>query len=308
MADNPHFSDEAEAMAARFLGPNGARPLRSILLRQPLFEGKKQVVDRIARFSIVEPYASGELILEQGGTDTDIFFILCGSVTISPNRRDDTNRSAGTHIGEMAAIDPGARRSATVRANEPTVLARVTEADFSKVANANPFIWRYLARELADRLRQRVAKVPTRKPNPRVFIASSKEGLDAATSLGECLQSDSLDVKVWTDGIFLPGMTNIEALEAELLRADFAALVLSPDDEVVSRGVTSNAPRDNLILELGLFAGAIGRRRAIMVCPTGVVLKLPTDLLGVSPIKYVPNDMTTAAAELLTLISSLGPK
>jgi predicted nucleotide-binding protein len=219
------------------------------MCRQTLVQGKEDIADLLATLAVIQPYDPGDVIIQQDGTDTDIFFILSGSVTVSPNRRDDTVRPAGTHVGEMATIDPAARRSATVRANEPTVVARVTEANFSRVANSHPFIWRYLAREMSDRLRQRVAKVPPRRPNARVFIASSREALNIAESLETALTGDPVDVKIWTEGIFVAGLTNIEALEAELLRADFAVLLLSPDDEVISRGVTSQAPRDNLILD-----------------------------------------------------------
>jgi CRP/FNR family transcriptional regulator, cyclic AMP receptor protein len=141
-----------------------------------------------------------------------------------------------------------------------------------------------------------------------VFIASSSEGLKTAAALKAAFGDDHFEVKVWTDGIFTAGLTNVEALEAELLRADFAVLFLSPDDEVKSRGVISGAPRDNLILELGLFAGKLGRRRAIMVCPQGADLKLPTDFLGVNPIKYSATDMAAVDAELCVIFRSLGSK
>ena len=103
-------------------------------------------------------------------------------------------------------------------------------------------------------------------------------------------------------------MTNIEALEAQLPLADFAVLFLSPDDQVLSRGRTSIAPRDNLILELGLFAGTLGRRRALMVQPQGIDLRIPTDLLGVNPIKYEGTDMRSVASELRSIINTLGSK
>ena len=209
----------------------------------------------------------------------------------------------------MTTIDPSARRSVTVRANETTVLARLSEPDFSDVARAYPSIWRYLAREMADRLRQRVAKVPARKLNPRVFIASSSEGFHTAAALQISLNDGAIEAVLWTKGIFVPGMTNIEALEAELVRADFAVLLLSPDDQVLSRNLTNDVPRDNLILELGLFAGALGRRRAIMVRPQGANMKLPTDLLGVNSLSYSSgDDMSAVVAELRSLITSLGPK
>jgi CRP/FNR family transcriptional regulator, cyclic AMP receptor protein len=196
----------------------------------------------------------------------------------------------GARDGRMAKLRRvitrrcSARRSATVRASEPTVVARVSEFDFTRIARSFPSVWRCLAREMADRLRQRVANVPARRQIPRIFIASSKEALSLATAMQSALGNDPIGIKVWTEGIFVPGLTNIESLEAELLRADFALLILSPDDEVISRAAQATVPRDNVILELGLFAGKLGRRRAIMVYPRGVDLKLPTDLLGVNPI------------------------
>jgi CRP/FNR family cyclic AMP-dependent transcriptional regulator len=93
--------------------------------------------------------------------------------------------------------------------------------------------------------------------------------LQTAKALKLSLEADPYDVNIWTDGIFTPGLTNIEALEQELSEADFAILLLSPNDRVFSRLKFFSAPRDNLILELGLFIGAIGRTRALMVQPQG---------------------------------------
>ena len=296
----------ATELAQRFAAQNH---LREALRRQTITEGNEEVVGRLATVAVVEPYESGQTLIHQGRTDTDIFLILAGAVIVSPNGRDDTIRSAHNHVGEMATIDPAVRRSATVRASEPTVVARVREDDFSKIANDYPFVWRRLARELAERLRQRASGVQIRKAISRLFIASSSEALHLATKLRDkLLRSPDLDVKVWTDGIFAPGSTNIEALEDELERADFAVLLLSPDDRVLSRWRISKAPRDNLILELGLFIGAVGRHRAIMVYPRAARLKIPSDLLGVTPIKYSDMDMSAVAVELSGIITSLGSK
>jgi CRP/FNR family cyclic AMP-dependent transcriptional regulator len=298
----------AKRTAGRFEGADGMRRLHDLYFRQPLTEGNAEVVEQLVRFSTIEAYDVGQMIIEQDASDTDILFILSGSVIVSPHGRPDTTRLSGTHVGEMAAIDPSARRSATVSAKEPTVIARVSEPNFSSVANAHPGVWRHLAREMADRLRQRVEKVTPRKPKPRLFIASSTEGVAIANAFKSALPNDAVDVKVWTDGIFTPGWTNIEALEVELVRADFALLLLSPDDKVASRGVTDAAPRDNIVLELGLFAGALGRKRALMAHPRNVTLKLPTDLLGVIPIKYDPANIGAAVPELCSIIEALGSR
>lgn len=295
-------------LAGRFSGANGARLLREALLKQPIFESNTGVVDQIAAVASIEPYEADKIIIKQDAVDSDILFILAGSVIISPNGRDDTVRNVGTHVGELTTIDPSVHRSATVRAKVQTVIARVREPDFSRIANDHPFVWRHLARELGQRLRERVLKVQTRNVTARVFIGSSSEGLKQAKALAEQFSKDPYEVKVWTDGIFTPGHTNIEALETEIQRSDFAVLLLSPDDQVLSRWIWSNAPRDNLIFELGLFMGAIGRKRALIVSPQGKRLKLPSDLEGITSIRYEIANMEFAAKELRKLIADLGTK
>ena len=114
-------------------------------------------------------------------------------------------------------------------------------------------------------------------------------------------------VKLWADDIFVPSWTNIESLEAELNRADFAVLLLSSDDKVVSRNKAKSAPRDNVILELGLFAGKIGRKRTFMVSPRGAKLKIPTDLLGVNPVEHDPiTGVKTIVPKIKAIVDDLG--
>ena len=190
----------AHDIAAQFTAPNGERLLRDLLHRQPVLRGNAEAIEAIIRVATIKSYNPKEFIITQGATDTDFYFILSGSVIVSPNRREDTLRSAGTHVGEMAAIDPAALRSATVTAYEPTVLASVAEPDFSAIADAHPFIWRYLAGELAGRLRERVTKVLPRAAIPRLFIASSSEALKLAETLREELKGDPFDVQIWSEG------------------------------------------------------------------------------------------------------------
>ena len=66
----------------------------------------------------------------------------------------------------------------------------------------------------------------------------------------------------------------------------------------VTRGVDTVAPRDNVILELGMCIGAMGRKRAFLVRPRGVELKIPTDLLGITPIDYKSDDPANLAVHL----------
>jgi hypothetical protein len=120
---------------------------------------------------------------------------------------------------------------------------------------------------------------------PRVFVGSSTEGLPIAEAVFAHLSRDSTPT-LWTHELFLPGQYPLEVLERELSRHSFAVLVASPDDEVVKRGSSSPAMRDNLLLEFGLFAGALGRRRAFFICPSSPRIELPSDLFGVITATY----------------------
>jgi hypothetical protein len=120
---------------------------------------------------------------------------------------------------------------------------------------------------------------------PHVFIGSSVEGLRIAEAVFACLSYET-QPKLWTNQLFMPGVYPMETLEKQLRRHAFAVFVASPDDQILKRNELLPAMRDNLILEFGLFAGALGRRRTFFVCPTHPELDLPSDLLGVVPAKY----------------------
>ena len=297
----------AEELAARFRASDSDATVE-VIRNIPFVSGDAVVSARLADVATIQPFNAGEVLIKQGDANSDLLLILVGAVAVAPNGRADTIRHAPAHVGELTTIDPSTTRAATVRAIEPTVVARISEIEFSRIARDFPDVWRQLAVELGRRLRKRTSSVPLRGETSRVFVASTSEALKMANALKAAFVSDPYDVHVWTDGIFTPGLTNIEALEQELLRADFAVLLLSPDDKVLSRWTWKRAPRDNLVLELGMFVGAIGRMRSLMVQPRGAKLKIPSDLLGVSPITYPAQDMLVAAGELRSIFNTLGPK
>jgi predicted nucleotide-binding protein len=45
-------------------------------------------------------------------------------------------------------------------------------------------------------------------------------------------------------------------------------------------------PRDNLIFELGLFTGTLGRAKTFLVKCRDEDIELPSDLLGVTTVEY----------------------
>jgi hypothetical protein len=100
------------------------------------------------------------------------------------------------------------------------------------------------------------------------------------------LLADEAEVTLWRDGTVGVGDVTVDALLNALPRFDFAVLVLSPDDVTTSRASTSASPRDNVIFELGLFMGKLGRTRTFMVRPRDTQVKLPSDVAGVTAALY----------------------
>ncbi len=91
---------------------------------------------------------------------------------------------------------------------------------------------------------------------PRVFVgsAASKEGLAVARAIQAGLERDA-DVTVWDQGVFRPGLANIESLERQLDVSDAAVLVFTPEDDLTVDKKATKTVRDNVLFELGLFIG-----------------------------------------------------
>jgi len=262
-----------------------------------------------------DPKSRNNVVIRQGALDSDIYLIVSGRLSVQVNGREVAVRNSGQHVGEMALIDPRAVRSATIIATEPSVLAKITEPDFSRLARKYPQLWRRLAIELADRLRQRGRFHTPPNDIPHVFIGSSVERLLVAQHIQSGLSHDPMLVQVWTDGVFRAAAGTIESLVNAVSHSDFAILVLAPEDTVISRKKKSPAPRDNCIFELGLFMGALGSDRVFIVKQRGANIKMPTDLLGITPVEFAAGNTASLPAriapvcnEIRQAVLGLGPK
>ena len=123
---------------------------------------------------------------------------------------------------------------------------------------------------------------------PRLFIGSSTEHLQLAYAIQENLEHDC-ESTVWTQGIFSLTEYALESLISQLKTSDYGVFILTPDDVTQIRGEKRATARDNVVFELGLFIGGLGRERTFFVVPRDVDdLHLPTDLLGISTADYDP--------------------
>jgi hypothetical protein len=133
--------------------------------------------------------------------------------------------------------------------------------------------------------------------NPSIFIGSSSEGIEVARAVELHLQEDA-EVTIWNEGVFGLTQGTLESLVAALPRFDFAILVLTPDDLVIRDEDARPAARDNVLLELGLCIGALGRERTSILYDRDQKPRIPSDLAGVGLCTFSRNrkDLNPLAA------------
>ena len=119
-----------------------------------------------------------------------------------------------------------------------------------------------------------------------MFIGSARESLDVAYAMQDELDR-AMEPTVWTQGIFEPSKTAMESLTEQVKNFDAAVFVFTPDDTTILRGEPKRVTRDNVVFELGLFVGALGRKNTFILIPRGTKdLHLPSDLAGVTTLDY----------------------
>jgi Predicted nucleotide-binding protein containing TIR-like domain len=127
---------------------------------------------------------------------------------------------------------------------------------------------------------------------PRIFLGSSGKQAELLEAITRGLD-DIADVEPWTT-TFNPGRSTLDRLVELSQEVDFAAFVFAQDDWTTTDAAQGQAsPRDNVVFEAGLFGGALGIRRTFILHANGS--KLPTDLLGLTSVRYDPDSATSPA-------------
>jgi hypothetical protein len=125
---------------------------------------------------------------------------------------------------------------------------------------------------------------------PRIFLGSSGKQAKLLEAIARGL-ADIADVELWTT-TFNPGRSTLDRLVELSQEVDFAAFAFAQDDWTTTNTSESGqaSPRDNVVFEAGLFGGALGIRRTFILHANGS--KLPSDLLGLTSIRYDPSGGT----------------
>lgn len=292
-------------MKERFEGEQGRPLLIEALKKQDIVEHDESLATSLATSGEIVAFQANAEIVVQDDSDNSVYFFISGDANVLVNDRFIGTRSEGTCIGEMAAIDPAAPRSATVRAKTQVVALKIKEPEFRKILEKHPGTYKSLAILLARHLRQRAHFYQPPNPQPVLFIGCSTEALPIANEIQAGFKHDKFDAVTWPNGVFGAGATAVESLYQQADRADFAAFLISADDTVISRENEGRAPRDNVIFELGLFMGRLDPDRVFLISQSGLDVKIPSDLLGITPITYVVKPQGNQAAALAPVCTEL---
>lgn len=280
----------------RFRGDAGRENLTDAMLQQAIVCGNRELAAELTARAELVDVPEGTAIITQGADDNDLFLIIAGSFKIIVNGREVAIRGRGDNVGEMVVVEPTQHRSADVVAAEPSLVAKLSHADTTELASRYPDIYRVIARSLARRLLERNKLVGKHRDKIRVFVISSAEALEVARIIQNAMAHDGFLVTLWTDGVFKVASYALESLESAVDESDFAIAVAHSDDMTLFRGQDWPTPRDNVVFELGLFMGRLGRKRAILMEPREDKIKLPSDLSGITTIPYTYEPGKDAAA------------
>jgi hypothetical protein len=143
-----------------------------------------------------------------------------------------------------------------------------------------------------------------------IFVGSSTEGRPVAEQMIANLKAAGLNPLPWFD-FFKSDRAVLQELEYLTLRSQGAVLVATADDRVVVRANEQRQMRDNVLLEYGLFSGALGRAKCALLVPDEAAFRIPSDFLGVACLrhyqKFAIDEACAAVAASLALVLERPP-
>lgn len=159
--------------------PDAARAVTRISIERQLLQmfgsglTKQDVAPLVESAEVIEARA-GQVIIEEGVDDKDVFIIRRGSMIVE---KEIGGRQvflsylpAGSYVGEMAAID-GSKRTATVKAAIKAEVIRLPGEGFAALLDEHPT------------LRERALKEMAKRREINAFIESRKDDFEGAVDM-----------------------------------------------------------------------------------------------------------------------------
>lgn len=128
------------------------RRVRAYLREHPLVNGDDALVERTAKCTEWVQLGLEDVLIGAGQNDRDLYLIFSGSVDVIIDGEVFARRRSGEVVGELELIAQQDKRVATVVAREATVVGRIADHEFARLADEHPVLWKKLAEGLARRL------------------------------------------------------------------------------------------------------------------------------------------------------------
>jgi CRP/FNR family transcriptional regulator, cyclic AMP receptor protein len=142
-------------MLNTFEGNQGRAARIAAIAKQAIASGNAALAEEIAGLIELSAVPAGATLIEQTHEDNDLFLILEGEFQVLVDGAVVARRCAGDHVGEVAAIQPEFKRTATVVAKSDAVVGKLTEAVLVDLGDRHPIVYKVIAQQLAGRLLQR---------------------------------------------------------------------------------------------------------------------------------------------------------
>ena len=144
-----------DEMLETFEGDKGRDALVAAIAKQQITSGNPALVEEIAGLVELRAVPAGARLIRQADGDSDLFLIFEGEFQVLVDGAVAAKRGAGDHVGEIAAIQPALKRTATVVARSDAVVGRLTGAALADLGDRYPSVYKAIAQQLAGRLMQR---------------------------------------------------------------------------------------------------------------------------------------------------------
>jgi len=175
-------------LAAEEIGTNIINELMNeqILQQVTLFESlPPNEVRYLAELLHYREFSAGTVFIRESEIADHFFILLEGQIEVikalgTANERVLDVDEAGSFIGEMGLINPGSRRTASVRARTPARLLEMTRADFEALLQRQPELAYKIVRVLSLRLEQHQNRTIRDLQEKNLQLTQAYEQLKAA--------------------------------------------------------------------------------------------------------------------------------
>ena len=125
-----------------------------------------------------------------------------------------------------------------------------------------------------------------------IFVGSAAETKELAASVARALADKGYRPLRWWLEFPAGSITLDRLLEIAKEEADGAVFLFTSVDKTWYRGESLSSPRDNVVLEYGMFVANLGRKRTLILKDEGA--RLPSDITAITFVKII-DDVATVA-------------